>query len=120
MHVRHRAITRDRFERRKTNRTNAFFTAFAEDPYRLGVKIDIGNIEIRQFAQAQTAAVKKLHNRDVAQRHPNRCSAILYDLERRSQQLLDLLFREHERKFLADLRQLQLAHWIVPQFFSLG
>ena len=104
MHVGGRAITRDRFERGKTHRTNAFLPAFAEDAHRLGVKIDIGNIERRQFAQAQAAAVEKFHDRDIAQRHPNWRCPFFCDLHRCGEQFFDLLPREHERKFLVDLR----------------
>ena len=70
MNIRRGTIFLDRVERGSANWTNAFFAPFAENAHRFGVKIDISDAESGQLAQAQTARIKKLHDRDVAQGHP--------------------------------------------------
>lgn len=120
MHVGRCPVTRDRLERGETDRTNAFLAAFAEDAHGLSVKIDSRNIESGQFAQTQAATVKKLHDRDIAQRHPNGRGPVFYHARGCSKQFLNLLARENKRQFFVDLRQLELAHGITSQTFSLG
>src|SRR6185437_5112318 len=44
----------------------------------------------------------------------------LVDLKRGSQKLIDLASSKNERKFLVDLRQLQLAHLVAPELFSVS
>ena len=78
-------ITRDRFERGPANRTNPLLSSFAQDAHRFGIKININHVEGGEFAQAQPTAVKQLHDRGVAERHPFRRGAFLVDLERRGQ-----------------------------------
>ena len=43
---------------------------------------------------------------------------VFFNLQRRGEQFVDLLARQDERQFLLELRQLQFAHRIDPQFFS--
>ena len=58
MNVSGSAIFLDRFQRWQSYRADALLAAFAEYAHRFCVKIDIGNVERRQFAQAQPAAIK--------------------------------------------------------------
>ena len=62
MNVGRRAISLDRLQRWQAYRADAFLAAFAEYAHRFCVKIDIGDIERSQFAQAQAAAVKQFHD----------------------------------------------------------
>src|ERR1043166_76132 len=120
MNVRGRAIFLDRVEGRRANRTNAFLPALSKNADRFGVKIDIFHVERGEFAQTQTAAVKKFHYRDIAQRHPLRRGALLWNFQRRDKQFFDLLACQDERQLFVDLRKLQLLERIDPKFLSTG
>ncbi len=120
MDIRVATIFRNRFQRGRADWTNAFFPTFSKNAHRLGVKIDIFHVERRQFAQSQSAAVKKLHHGDVAQRHPFWRGTLLRGLQGRGQQFFDLLPGQHERKLFFDLGELQLSQRINSKFLSLG
>src|SRR5207244_1944811 len=64
MHIRRGAIFLDCLQRGCANRANALFAAFSKNAHGLGVKIDLFYIERGQFTQAQSTAVKKLHDRE--------------------------------------------------------
>src|SRR5205814_2354777 len=72
-----------------------------------------------EFGETQTAAVKKLEDRGVAQRHPNRRRLFFRDAQRGAEQFVDLLLGQDQRQFLFRFRQLELTDGIEPQIFSL-
>src|ERR1044072_6451691 len=100
MDVGGRTIFLNRFERRRSDRADTFLPTFAKYPYRIRVKIDIGDVVRRKFAQSQSAAVEQSHDRSVAQRHPLGRVALFWNLQGRGQQFLDLLSRQYERQLL--------------------
>ena len=117
MDVRRRSIFLDRLQRRQTDRTDAFFAALTKYAYRLGVRINIGNIERSQFAQSQPAAVEQFHDGDIAQRHPGRRRSALLLARWGREKFLHLLSGEHERQLLFHLWQLHFLHRITVETF---
>ncbi len=83
-------------------------------------KIDIFHVQRRKLAQSQAAAVEKFHDRRVAERHPFRGGVLLRHLERRIEQLVDLLPGEDQRQLFLHLRKLQLPERIDPQFLAIS
>src|SRR5205823_8794547 len=79
----------------------------------------VGHIERREFGETQTAAVKKLQDRSVAQRHPGRRGLFFRDAQWRAEKFVDLLLGQNQRQLLFRFRQLELAHGVEPKMFSL-
>ena len=74
-----RSIVGDGLQGGRADWADALLSSLAQNTDRLGVDIQIGDIQRGEFIQAQTAAVKEFEDGSVAQWHPGRRSPMFRD-----------------------------------------